>query len=112
MKTRPHWVNVHRYSGLANIALPATVDQIENLSAFFEGLAAALIPQWVTKDKPFETVQPARCVRRSNPHAQARGKRMGLNASEINVFGLPYRILSRSSVTETSLMPDSASTRD
>ncbi len=112
MKTRPHWVHVHRYSGLAHTALTATVDQIENLSAFYKRLTAALIPQWAKKQKPLEAVRPVRYVRSSIPHAQARAGWIDLNVSEINVFGLPYRTFARVPVTETSLMPDTASTRD
>lgn len=112
MKTRPRWVHVHRYCGLANTAWPAVVDRIESLSVFFKGLAAVFIPPEVKNDKPLKTARPSRCAESSVLRAQAVARLIDLNAAEINVFGLPYRTLPRFPVTETSLLPDNAYTRD
>lgn len=112
MKTRPRWVHVHRYCGLANTALPAVFNRIESLAAFFKVSAVALIPHRAKIIKPLETARPIRCTETSAPRAQTVDRLIDLNRSEIHIFGLPYRTFACFPAPETSLLPDNASTRD
>lgn len=63
MKTRPCWVPVHRYSGLAHSAAP-------DLSVFFNGPAVALPPYVAANNKPFKAQRPIRCTENNDPYSQ------------------------------------------